>query len=116
MTDPAKRPGTTHRVKKARKQQDCAECPDPIVQGQPYMYLNTEHHGKWSRYILCADCERFRACHEFAQLALKAELPYTAGALRRECKAYGDQSRAYLEEFRTAWRASRPAPTESASS
>lgn len=106
-TDPTKRPGTTHRIKKARKQQDCAECPDPILKGQPYMFLNTEHHGKWSRYILCRECERIRVCHQIAEHALSAELPYTAGRLRFDAKEYSDSSPAYKREFGRAWVASR---------
>ncbi len=112
--DKTKQPGTVHRAQ-ARKQWDCAECADPILKGQSYMYLNTfdDRSRQWSRYVLCAACERILNCHRVVELAISSELPYTSGALRQEVKALIKTSGEYKREFLLAWEGSQPAPVES---
>ncbi len=114
MTDeePAeRRPGTVHR-QKARRAHACAECPDPILPGQSYIYLNTFDRGKWSRYVLCQKCERIRLCHKIAEAALRVEMPYAAGKMREEVRAWHRSIRNYQHEFRLAWDASEPVQEE----
>ena len=112
MTDDAtRRPGTVHR-QKARRQHDCSECADPILKGQTYIYLNTFDRGQWARYVLCAECERIRCCHQVATLALGLELFYATGRMREEIKAYIRAEGAYKVEFKRAWAASEPVRTE----
>ncbi len=105
MTDPADRPGTVHRVQKARKAQICAECVVPIDVGQPYMYLNTfdELSRRWSRYILCRSCERWRSCHRITELSLKRELPYSSGKLREAVLSFAERIAGYKQAYRDAW-------------
>lgn len=110
MTDKTKERGTVHRCVKSKKQWDCAECADPICIGQSYMWLNSfdESRGSWSRYILCSECERFLSCHRFVEAALRVELPYTAGSLRRQSKMLFEAPHGrYRAEFRKAWAASK---------
>jgi hypothetical protein len=109
--DATRRPGTVHR-QKARRDHDCAECADPISKGQTYIYLNTFDRGKWSRYVLCLECERILNCHRVAELALGRELPFGAGTMRRELKEWFGGDVAYQREFRKAWRASAPVKEE----
>jgi hypothetical protein len=109
LNDRLKERGTVHRCAKSRKQWDCAECPDPILIGQSYMFLNSldEVRGVWSRYILCPECARVLNCHRVVEAALRLELPYTAGSLRREVKMLYDAPHGqYRDEFRKAWRVS----------
>lgn len=107
--DKTRAPGTVHR-QRARRQWDCAECPDPILKGQSYMFLNTfdERSRAWSRYILCEACERVLNCHRVVELALGEDFPYSAGKMRWDLKELHNASEAYREEFRKAWLASRP--------
>jgi hypothetical protein len=105
--DVTKRPGTVHRVK-ARKQHDCAECADPILKGQGYIYLNTFDRGQWGRYVLCLECERILNCHRVVELSLGSEWPHAHGRLREEVKAHIRQSGAYKRAFNEAWAASEP--------
>jgi hypothetical protein len=108
MTDDAtRRPGTVHR-QKARRSHDCAECADPISKGQSYIYLNTFDRGKWSRYVLCQECERILNCHRVVELALGVELAFGAGTMRREVKAYIRSDAQYRSAFHEAWRMSEP--------
>ena len=106
-TDPASRPGTVHR-QKARRVWYCQECPEEIQAGSTYIYLNTLKDGRWSRYVLCLECERIRSCHRVTELSLGADLPYGAGALRRDVKGFHRTVRGYAHEFRIAWSASEP--------
>lgn len=111
MTDdalsPEKRPGTVHRHK-ARRAHTCAECPVPIQPGETYMYLNTFDRGRWSRYVLCAKCERIRCCHQVAELVLDREIPYSAGQLREEVRGFFKTYQNYQHAFNSAWEDSRP--------
>lgn len=110
MTDKTKERGTVHRCKKSKRQWDCAECADPICIGQSYMWLNTfdEVRGSWSRYILCTECERILSCHRMVETALRIDLPYTAGQMRRETRMLFEAPHSeYGREFRKAWAASR---------
>lgn len=119
VEDKTRKPGTVHRAK-ARKQWDCAECADPIVKGQTYMYLNTfdEHSRTWSRYVLCRECERILNCHRVVEVAFnsmdefsrESTIPYTAGQLRAEVKRLIKTDPAYKKEFHLAWEASEGAP------
>lgn len=105
--DATKRPGTVHR-QKARRAHDCAECADPIVKGQSYIYLNTFDRGTWSRYVLCQACERILNCHRIAELALDATLAYGSGTMRREVKGFIRSGTRYRVAFQEAWAASEP--------
>lgn len=105
--DAAGRPGTVHR-QKARRSHDCAECPDPIRTGQEYIFLNTFDRGKWSRYVLCLECERIRSCHRFVGVAIDSEMPLSAGNLRSEVKDLCRVSPEYKRIFLEAWAASAP--------
>lgn len=109
--DAARRPGTVHR-QKARKQHDCAECADPILKGQEYIYLNTFDRGTWARYVLCLECERILSCHRVAELALRVELPHAQGRLREEVKDHIRSGTQYRAAFQEAWAASEPIKTE----
>lgn len=112
MTDKSREPGTVHR-QKARKQHDCAECADPILKGQTYIYLNTFDERawpQWSKYTLCVECERILNCYRMAGVALGQEAAYAAGQLRREVKQILIQRAAWKREFNLAWKASEPAP------
>lgn len=97
-----KRPGTVHR-QKARREHACAECPDPIQPGATYIYLNTFDRGKWSRYVLCAQCERIRSCHRIAEVALGEEFHYGSGKLREDVKEFIRGSKQYAGAFKDAW-------------
>lgn len=104
MTDKAKQRGTVHR-QKARKQHDCAECADPILKGQVYIYLNTfdERTRQWSKYLLCAECERVFNCLRVVELDIGEDLPFAAGSLRREFRKYCTQSATVKRSFQKAW-------------
>jgi hypothetical protein len=112
VTDKSKEPGTVHR-QKARKQHDCAECADPILKGQSYIYLNTFDERawpQWSKYILCQECERILNCYRAAGIALNEEATYPAGQLRRYVKSLLMMGGFWKLEFNKAWEASEPAP------
>lgn len=102
--DKTRQPGTVHR-QRARKQHDCAECPDPIARGQTYIYLNTfdEQSRQWSKYLLCAECEKIFNCLRVVELDLGESLPYSAGTLRREARAYCKESTLVKKAFLKAW-------------
>lgn len=107
MTDKSREPGTVHR-QKARKQHDCAECADPILKGQVYIYLNTFDERawpQWSKYTLCLGCERILNCYRVAGVALNQEAPYSVGQLRREVKALLLEKPIWKREFNRAWQA-----------
>lgn len=108
MTDKSREPGTVHR-QVARKQHDCAECADPILPGQAYIYLNTFNERawpQWSKYVLCLECERILNCYRVAGIALGEEATYTAGSLRREVKGILTVGGFWKREFNKAWKAS----------
>lgn len=112
VTDKSKEPGTVHR-QKARKQHDCAECADPILKGQSYIYLNTFDERawpQWSKYILCQECERILNCYRVAGLAVDGEATYSASQLRREVKRVLKEDPRWKLEFNKAWKASEPEP------
>lgn len=112
MADDAQaRPGTVHR-QRARREHACVECPEPITAGQTYIYLNTFDRGKWSRYTLCLKCERIRLCHKIVEAALREEMPYAAGSMRDDVRAWHRSFRNYQHEFRLAWDASEPEEIE----
>lgn len=111
--DATRRPGTVHR-QKARKQHDCAECADPILKGQEYVYLNTFDRGTWARYVLCIECERILNCHRIAELALGEPMSCGAGTLRREVKGFIRSGTKYRVAFNEAWTASAPVKEEAA--
>lgn len=114
--DKTKQPGTVHR-QRARKQHDCAECADPILKGQTYIYLNSfnEQSRQWSKYLLCQECERIFNCLRVVEIDLGEHLPYSAGTLRREARAYCEGSTLVRRAFRRAWDVQAlvvPAPPE----
>jgi hypothetical protein len=107
VTDKSREPGTVHR-QKARKQHDCAECADPILPGETYIYLNTFDERawpQWSKYVLCLQCERILNCYRMAGVALGQESTYSAGRLRREVKEALLGSLDLKREFNFAWKA-----------
>src|SRR5258708_30465004 len=107
-TPPEKGPGTVHRHK-ARRAHTCAECQTPIQPGETYMFLNTFDRGKWSRYVLCARCERIRSCHKVAELVLDMEISYAAGKLREEGRGFFQEfGPRYRGAFHSAWEDSHP--------
>lgn len=111
MTDKTKEPGTVHR-QKARKEHYCAECPETIPKGCTYIYLNTfdEKSRRWSKYLLCAECERILNCYRIAALALDEDGAYSMGRLRADVKGLLVQGGFWKLEFNKAWKASEPAP------
>ena len=116
MTDKSREPGTVHR-QKARKRHDCAECADPILPGQTYIYLNTFNERawpQWSKYVLCLECERILNCYRVAGIALGEEATYTAGSLRREVKGILTVGGFWKREFNKAWKASGGVDTTAA--
>lgn len=112
MTDKTREPGTVHRVKKARKEQTCAECDVPIYVGRSYMFLNSfdERSNTWKRYILCAGCERRRSCFMVAELALATEESYSAGSLITTIRERRLMDNDFNHEYQIAWQASEPIP------
>lgn len=108
MTDKSREPGTVHR-QKARKQHDCAECADPILKGQVYIYLNTFDERawpQWKKYTLCLECERILNCYRMAGVALDEEATYTAGQMQGEVREQLKYNSALRREFNKAWEAS----------
>lgn len=104
MADKTRQPGTVHR-QRARIQHDCAECADPITRGQTYIYLNSfdERTRQWSKYLLCSECERIFNCLRVVELDLGETLAFSAGSLRREARAYCQESQAVKAAFKRAW-------------
>ncbi len=108
MTDKLKEPGTVHRVRKARKVQACAECLVPIPVGASYLFLNTHDDARntWSRYILCASCERKRSCFIIAEIACGTEMRYLSGSLLQEIRERCIWDNDFNHEYQIAWLAS----------
>ena len=105
-----------HR-QKARKQHDCAECADPILPGQVYIYLNTFDERawpQWSKYVLCIECERILNCYRMAGKALGGDPEYTCGTMRRTVRGLLEIKADWKREFNLAWKASDGVDTTAA--
>ncbi len=88
----------------------------PIPVGASYMFLNSvdEQTNTWSRYILCAGCERKRSCFQIAELACGTEQSYRSGGLLAEIRDRRLEDHDFNHEYQIAWLASEARSNEEA--